>query len=374
MASYIGGHVVRRLVALIVVGGVFGFTQSPHAQTARDNGDRVILVTVDGARTQEIFGGMDLDVFRSTLKDPATIESTETYKKFWAASPEERRRKLMPFFWSLVSKDGSIAGDHHAGSSVRLRNGHWFSYPGYAEILLGEPHDDAIKSNDAIRNPYTTVLETIRERLQLPSTSVATFASWSVFNQIAEHHEGTILINAGPGSVTGVTGEASRMAALQREIPSPWENNRFDAFTFHLAMDYLRTVKPRVLYVAFNDTDDWAHDGYYDRVLDAYARIDGYLSELWTWVQSDPEYRGRTHLLITADHGRGRTAQDWRDHNAKTEGSQDTWIALVSPRMDRRGEWGEASALSTSQIAATLADWMGIDWNSDHPNAGHVIR
>jgi len=144
MASYIGGHVVRRLVALIVVGGVFGFTQSPHAQTARDNGDRVILVTIDGARTQEIFGGLDLDVFRSTLKDPATIESTETYKKFWAASPEERRRKLMPFFWSLVSKDGSIAGDHHAGSSVRLGNGHWFSYPGYAEILLGEPHDDAI--------------------------------------------------------------------------------------------------------------------------------------------------------------------------------------------------------------------------------------
>jgi len=86
------------------------------------------------------------------------------------------------------------------------------------------------------------------------------------------------------------------------------------------------------------------------------------------------EYRGRTHLLITADHGRGRTAQDWRDHNSKTDGSQDTWIALVSPRMDRRGEWGEGSALSTSQIAATLADWMGIDWNSDHPNAGHVIR
>src|SRR5262249_18047645 len=209
-----GGDVARRLITLIVIVGVLGFTLSPRAQTTGDSGDRVILVTIDGARTQEIFGGLDLDVFRSTLKGPTTIESTETHKKFWAASPEERRRKLMPFFWSLVSKDGSIAGDHRTGSSVRLGNGHWFSYPGYAEILLGEPHDEAIKSNDAIRNPYTTVLETIRERLRLPSTSVATFASWSVFNQIAEHKEGTILINAGPGSVTGVTGEASRMAAL----------------------------------------------------------------------------------------------------------------------------------------------------------------
>src|SRR5262249_62128777 len=97
MASYIGGRVLKRLVALTVVVGVFGFTQSPHAQTARDNGDRVILVTIDGARTQEIFGGLDLDVFRSTLKNPTTIESSETYKKFWAASPEERRQRLMPF-------------------------------------------------------------------------------------------------------------------------------------------------------------------------------------------------------------------------------------------------------------------------------------
>jgi hypothetical protein len=366
--------VVRRFVALIVVLGVFGFDHPSAAQTIRDTGDRVILVTIDGARTQEIFGGLDPDVFRSTLKDPTTIEATPTYKKFWAASPEERRRKLMPFFWNLVSTDGSIAGDHHAGSSVRLGNGHWFSYPGYAEILLGEPHDDAIKSNDAIRNPYTTVLETIRERLNLPSTSVATFASWSVFNQIAEHQEGAIVINAGPGSVAGITGETGTIAALQREIPSPWENNRFDAFTFHLAMDYLRAVRPRVLYVAFNDTDDWAHDGYYDRVLDAYARIDGYLSELWSWVQSDPDYRGHTHLLITADHGRGRTPQDWRDHNSKVDGSQDTWIAFVSPRIDRRGEWGGGMPLSTSQIAATIAAWMGIDWNREHPNAGRAIH
>lgn len=366
---------MRRLLALIVVvGAILGSGHTRAAQSIRDNGDRVVLVTIDGARTQEIFGGMDLDVFKSTLKDPTTMDTTPAYRKFWASSPEERRRKLMPFFWNLVSKDGSIAGDHHAGSYVRLGNAHWFSYPGYAEILLGEPHDEAIKSNDAIRNPYTTVLETIRERLNLPSKSVATFASWSVFNQIAEHQEGAMLVNAGPGSVAGVSGHADVIAALQRDIPSPWENNRFDAFTFQLAMDYLRTERPRVLYVAFNDTDDWAHDGYYDRVLDALARIDGYLSELWSWLQSDPEYRGRTHLLITVDHGRGRTPQDWRDHSAKVDGSQDTWIAFASPRMSRRGEWEHGDPLSTSQIAATLANWMGIDWKGEHPNAGEAIR
>jgi hypothetical protein len=365
---------MRRFAAMIMCAGACLASARADAQQRQDNGDHVILITIDGARTQEIFGGMDVDVFKSTLKDPKTLETSSIYRRYWAPSPDERRRKLMPFFWELVSKDGSIAGDHRAGSYVRLGNRHWFSYPGYAEILLGEPHDEAIKSNEAIRNPYTTVLETVRARLGLSSSKVATIASWGVFNQIAEHQQGSIFINAGPEATAGTAWDTHGIDALQREIPSPWDSNRFDAFTFHLAMDYLRTARPRVLYLAFNDTDDWAHDGYYDRVLEAYSRIDHYLSELWSWLQSDPEYHGRTHLLITADHGRGNTPQDWRDHNANVEGSQDTWIAIVSPRVARRGEWSEGEPLSTSQIAATIAGWMGVDWNLDHPSAGHPIH
>jgi hypothetical protein len=90
------------------------------------------------------------------------------------------------------------------------------------------------------------------------------------------------------------------------------------------------------MYLALGETDDWAHDRRYDRVLETYARTDAYLKELWTWLQSDPEYRGQTHLLITTDHGRGHTAADWRDHGAKVEGAQDTWIAIATPSMTRR--------------------------------------
>jgi hypothetical protein len=64
-----------------------------------------------------------------------------------------------------------------------------------------------------------------------------------------------------------------------------------------------------------------AHDGRYDRVLEAYARSDAYLAQLWSWLQSQPDYKGRTHVLIATDHGRGRTAKDWRHHGAKVEGA-----------------------------------------------------
>jgi hypothetical protein len=129
-----------------------------------------------------------------------------------------------------------------------------------------------------------------------------------------------------------------------------------------------------VLYIAFDETDDWAHDGRYDRLLEAYSRIDGYLQSLWSWLQSQPEYRGRTHLLITTDHGRGRTPADWRRHGADVQGAEEVWMAFVSPQMHQRGVWRDGPALSTSQVAATLGSWMGVDWNADHPAAGTPVR
>jgi len=42
--------------------------------------------------------------------------------------------------------------------------------------------------------------------------------------------------------------------------------------------------------------------------------------------------------------------------------------------MPQRGPWRDAPTLSTSQVAATLAAWMGLDWNAEHPNAGKPIR
>ena len=55
-----------------------------------------------------------------------------------------------------------------------------------------------IKSNDAVRNPYPTVLEFIRQKTGGSSrTTSALFASWSVFNAIGESREGAVTINAG---------------------------------------------------------------------------------------------------------------------------------------------------------------------------------
>ena len=363
----------RRMIACAGAAAL-ALTTSPSRAQEPATPAAVVLITLDGARHEEIFGGLDLDILKSTLKKDQRAEDTATYKRYWAATPDERRRKLMPFFWRLVTEEGSIAGNPALGSDARLTNRRFFSYPGYAEILVGRALDAAITSNDPVRNPEETILEGLRRALRLSREQVATFASWDVFNAIAEHTEGATVINAGdelldiPGTVTALTNR------LQREAGSPWDHTRLDAFTVNQAMAYLAHARPRVLYLALDETDDWAHDGRYDRLLDAYARSDRWLERLWTWLQAQPDYRGRTHLLITTDHGRGHDADGWRHHGEKYPDAERVWMAFVSPKMAQRGEWRGEPAVKTNQIAATLASWVGVDWNADHPAAGKPIR
>ena len=357
------------ILLLAAIGPVISHAQQPIA-----DGDRVILITLDGARHQEIFGGLNVDILKSTLRDGQKVEDQAIYKRFWAETPEARRQKLLPFFWgTLMAKHGSVAGNRALGSSVSLTNKHWFSYPGYAEILLGEAHDDTIKSNDPIRNPYPSVLEGLKTKLGLPKDRVATFASWHVFNAIVEHEPGAIHVDAGQDSTQAAPALAD-LLAIQREVPAPWGGIRFDFFTFRYAMAHLAAKRPRVVYIAFDETDDWAHDGKYDRVLETYTRTDRYLEQLWTWLQSQPDYRDRTHISITTDHGRGKTGDDWKGHGAKVVGAEETWIAFASPRMSQRGEWRNQPPLTTSQVAATIANWLGLDWRAQHPSAGQAIK
>ena len=363
-----------------------GFVAPPHldagdrrpgAQRVDGSADRrnVVLVTFDGARVEEVFGGLDAAVFRSTLKDGEQPEAHPVYRRFWAETPEERRAKLMPFFWqTLMREHGSIAGHAECGSEVRLANRHWFSYPGYAEILLGVAHDDRISSNDPVQIPHQTVLEYMAGELDLDQSQAAVFGSWEVFNAIAESRPGALTVNAGYERPAGASASEQALGALQAETPTPWNSVRHDAYTFRFAMAHLDAHKPRVLYLALGETDDWAHDGRYDRVLEAFARSDGYLGELWTWLQRQPEYRDRTSILLTTDHGRGAAPADWRHHGAKYPGSARTWMAFVSPGMVRRGVWCGETRLTTAQAAATLVDWMGLDWRRFDPGAAPPVR
>lgn len=358
------------LAALAAVSGARGQAQVPADAATRSH---VVLVTLDGARWQEVFGGLDVDVLRSTSgKTP--VEETASYRRYWAPTPEARREKLMPVLWStLVRQHGTVFGNRAAGSVARVTNRHRFSYPGYNELLSGAPHDDVVNSNDERRYPFLTVLEWLRPTLRLPKDGVAVFGSWSTFNWIAEREEGAIAINAGFERYDADTPQVRQLNDLQFETVTPWGGVRHDVYTHAFAMTHLAAHRPRVLYVAYGETDDWAHDGRYDQVLDALHATDRRIGELWAWLQADAEYRSTTTLIVTVDHGRGRTGKDWTSHGADVDGADEIWLGCFGARLRARGEARQHAPVEQRQVAATVAAAVGQDFRVAVPNAAPAL-
>ena len=361
------------LIGLLLLGAAGVALDARVRQAAAARAENVVLVTLDGTRWQDLFGGLDLDILRSTSGDTA-VEKTEAYQRFWAPTAAERRAKVMPFLWNrLVAQEGAIAGNRTVGSRMEVANALKFSYPGYSEMLTGAPHDDVITSNDNRRYTFQTVLEWLRKDLQLPKTGVAVFGSWETFNWIAEREEGAITINAGYENFDHPDPEMRTLSTLQHLTPNGFHGARHDIYTFRFAMAHLQTEKPRVLYLAFDETDDWAHLKRYDLVLDTLHRTDVQLEQLWNWLQSDPQYRGKTTLILTVDHGRGRTPADWIDHGKDVVGAHETWLGCFGPTVTARGEMTAGDTLYQKQIAGTIAALLGRNLAAAVPGAAAPI-
>jgi arylsulfatase A-like enzyme len=129
-----------------------------------------------------------------------------------------------------------------------------------------------------------------------------------------------------------------------------------------------------VLLVAYNDTDDFAHEGHYDQVLMAARRADGFVAEIWRTLQADPVYAGKTTLIVTADHGRGTEGREgWRSHGKPVfAGSDAVWIAAIGPGVRAPAQPAKTCA-SSSQIAATALSALGLDWRTFDPTAGEPL-
>lgn len=336
--------------------------------------EAVVLITADGLRWQEIFNGMDARLMNEKSAGMEEQAAPLLRDRLWKETPEARREALMPFFWRHLAPHGIVLGNVAKKSSVRVTNAYRVSYPGYSEILTGRAQDEVIRGNKAIRNPTPTVLEFLKEKLGLTRPQVALFASWEMFHNIGEHTPGAITINAGyEGVDDAASPRAKELAALQFAARSPWDEARHDYVTFELALDYLRRVHPRVLYISFDETDDWAHMRRYDRVLEAIQYLDHTIETLWSALQSMPEYRDRTTLVVTSDHGRGDTLKDFSDHGSKVEGAEQIWLAIAGPDTPAVGEAVDTATFHQRDITPTILELLGVPPGSYAGVQGRVI-
>ena len=315
---------------------------------------RLVLVTLDGVPWTEVFKGAD----PARAADRAFVADLRGTKTDFL-DPPDRVRALMPFLHDVAAKQGVLIGDRDSGSCMAVSNDQWFSYPGYNELMTGKP-DPKIRSNDHGPNGNTTMLEWLNRQPGFKGR-VQAYASWEAFRDILNAGRSGVPVNAGWDAAQGTL-----MARLQAEVPRLWPVERFDAFTHVLALDALKgRNKPRVLYIAYGDTDEFAHEGHYDQMLWAIRRTDAFLAELWKTLQADPAYAGKTTLIVTTDHGRGvGNKESWRHHGKGAFArSDETWLAAIGPDVIP-GERPAGDCGRLSQVAATALTALGLDWRT----------
>lgn len=324
-------------------------------QAQQNDSPKIILITLDGLRWQELFTGADSLLV--TNKEYVS-DTTSLKKDFWRDSPKERREVLLPFFWNEITKMGQIHGNRNLNSKVNLTNTMWFSYPGYNEILSGKADDEHINSNNKINNPNKTVLESLHELPEYRG-KIAVFGSWDVFPFIINEERSGIPVNAGFGKAKGnnLTEREIFLNELQDKIPSPWGSVRLDAFTHYFALEYMKKHHPEIVYISYGETDDFAHDGDYQAYLRSAHTTDQMIKELWEYTQGDEFYKGNTVFLISTDHGRGTVPlETWKHHGTKIKGADEVWFIAFGNEVKPLGEVNSDEQLYSNQIAPTILD------------------
>ncbi len=324
----------------------------------------VVIITFDGYRWKELFKGADSSMLFG--KKFTSQDSVWRIKKYWGKDENERRAKLMPFFWNTIAKQGQIYGNRNHGNLVNVSNPYWFSYPGYNEIFTGYP-DTLINSNAYPANPNRNVLEFLN---QLPEFKgkVATFASWDAFYKILNQERSGLPINAGFNNVKGEQlSEVQKMLnELQWWLPKDYGmGERHDAITYALAQEYVKLKHPRVLQLSFIETDALAHSGKYDFYLDAANTNDKMIADLWNLMQNDPFYKDNTTFIITEDHGRG-DQDNWQHHYYTVAHSNEIFFAAIGPDTKALGEIKTKGQLYQNQFAQTMAALLGIKFENGH--------
>ncbi|GAC33716.1 alkaline phosphatase family protein [Paraglaciecola polaris] len=336
--------------------------------------DNLLIISIDGLRWQEVFRGYEASLLaKPEFKHDAQLIAD----KFGGESLHDKRQKLMPFLWKVIAKQGVLLGNRDKQSAMQVSNNWWFSYPGYNEILTGKGDED-IDSNKPLPNPNVTILEWLNKQNGYQD-QVAVFGSWAVFPAIINQERSKLPINAGfmPAAWDNLSANTKWLNSLQEDIPSPWHNVRLDAFTVGFAQDYILAKRPKVIYVALGETDDFAHDGDYPAYLSSAHRSDAFIKRLWQTLQSLAQYKGNTNLLITVDHGRGEHNDTWQHHASPKAtqgylndlathkqgiaGSNQVWMAAIGPDAKPMGELRASETFSLNQIAATALELLEKD-------------
>ncbi len=345
---------MKKIFAILLCTKIVVISFSQNKKT--DNTPNLIIITTDGFRWQELYNGIDTSIANN--KKFNEDDSIGIYNKYTT-------QPIMPFVTNYISKNGQLWGNRNFGNNCSVKNPYWFSYPGYSELFCGFA-DDSINSNQYKNNPNLTLLDYLQTQKNYKN-KIAAFGAWFAFDRILnETRAGFPVFNAFDIYKNNKSKNENLLNKLNNEAYKPWDNEEcLDVMTHNMAMDYLKTQLPKALFIGYGETDEWSHSGKYKSYLNAATQVDGFIKEIWNFVQSNKNYKDNTIILITTDHGRGNN-EKWISHNNKTPQSNETWFAIMGKGVAANGLQTKVTSVYQAQLAQTIAHLLGLQFTANH--------
>jgi hypothetical protein len=318
----------------------------------------VVLVVLDGVRAQEVFGGADRGLARSRGLNPLA----------WA-----NPRDLTPNLQRWLDSDAIALGVPGHGPEMVASGPRFISLPGYLEIFAGKP-DPACEGNECVRPPVHTIVDDVRE--SSGADDVAVITSWPNIARAAAGDPAPYVMSAGRKLLSRgdvLRADPATVPLLERGARVkawPGEGDyRPDAYTAPVALRYLETARPRLLFVGLGDADEYAHRSDYHGYLDAVHASDAFLGDLQTTLARMGARGRHTTVLVTADHGR---AYSFVDHGARYPESARVWLVAGGGDVQGHGLVAADRRHTLSDIAPTVRSLLGIQ--GDGSPVDEIVR
>ena len=295
-------------------------------------------------------------------------------------SIDDPEHRYIPRLWKEMVPRGALCTnmrvEHrvvHTNCNASIKTGHW-------------EYDDL----DWSRPPaHPTIFEIVRQQRDLPDTAAWSFVYASILaatgrsrapgygdrfaanvvepptipRTAAEEMERLLAAARACGSpdeelkalacCARLARETSQIsdAGLQSDAPRRWLAERYrawreetgttshDVFLATLAVACMKRFTPRVMSVDFGEID-CAHYGSWSRYVEAIRRTDELTWRLWRAVETLPDYRGKTLMLVLPDHGRELDEpgpngfihhSDFYTDQGADEGCRRIWMLALGP-------------------------------------------
>jgi hypothetical protein len=110
-----------------------------------------------------------------------------------------------------------------------------------------------------------------------------------------------------------------------------------DELTFFISREIMRKFAPQLLVVILSDVES-AHFGSYSLHVAGIRTGDRLVYQLWQEVNANPQYRGKTTMVVVPEFGRdpdGSSTNGFLNHRSGEESCRNTWMMCLGAAVDR---------------------------------------